>query len=76
MVRATNFPNIGKKNAYHIMINTVGIAVLSWDEKDGWEYNIRNDEWFGITEIDILIELLESNSFPWLTPIEKGYLLQ
>ncbi|MGF7026305.1 hypothetical protein [Sphingobacterium sp. HSC-15S19] len=60
--------------AYSLMVNNTDLGTIKWSKCYGWDFDLRVNltaQWFGITEVDIIIEMIENGEIPWLKQLPK-----
>ncbi|WP_286732816.1 MULTISPECIES: hypothetical protein [Sphingobacterium] len=64
----------GQKYAYSFMVNNSDMGNIHYCENQGWVNNLTlkfSAQWFTAADLNIVIEMIENNQFPWLKSINK-----
>ena len=74
VITVSNLTYTGQKYAYSFMVNNSDMGSLYYCDIQGWISNLTlkfSAQWFTAADLDIVIEMIENNEFPWLKPINK-----
>ncbi|WP_312745957.1 hypothetical protein [Sphingobacterium multivorum] len=74
VITVSNLNYTGQKYAYSFMCNNSDLGSLYYCEIQGWISNLTlkfSAQWFTAADLNIVIEMIENNQFPWLKPINK-----
>ncbi len=74
IITVSNLNYTGQKYAYSFMCNNSDMGSLYYCDIQGWISNLTlkfSAQWFTAADLDIVIEMIENNEFPWLKPINK-----
>lgn len=69
-----NLEHTAQDYAYSLMVNNIDLGTMKWSRSYGWEHDLRvklTAQWFGITEIDIITDMIESGEISWVKRIPK-----
>jgi len=69
-----NLEHTAQDYAYSLMVNNTDLGTIKWSKCYGWDFDLSvklTAQWFGVTEVDIIIEMIEKGEIPWVKQIPK-----